>query len=105
MKEAQNQFLQLLGRPPARLNAEQAAWVLNCQPHDIPTLVDARLLKPLGSPKPNSVKYFATADVVEKSQDRAWLAKLTNTLYQHWQRKNCSKQSPRKLEEPRITIL
>jgi hypothetical protein len=30
---------------PARLTAEQAAWVLNCQPHDIPILVAAKLLK------------------------------------------------------------
>ncbi|MBU6411555.1 MAG: hypothetical protein KGR98_14320 [Verrucomicrobia bacterium] len=30
---------------PARLTAEQAAWVLNCQPHDMPALVAARLLR------------------------------------------------------------
>jgi hypothetical protein len=28
-------------------------------PHDIPTLVRAGLLKPLGRPTPNAVKYFA----------------------------------------------
>jgi hypothetical protein len=33
--------------------------VLNCQPHDVPILVAARLLKPLGNPPPNSVKLFA----------------------------------------------
>ncbi len=37
----------LLGQLPARLTAEQAAWVLNCQVHDIPALVAAKLLKPL----------------------------------------------------------
>jgi hypothetical protein len=37
--------------------AEQAAWVLNCQPHDVPILVAALLLKPLGNPPPHSVKY------------------------------------------------
>lgn len=31
---------------PARLTAELAAWVLNCQLHDVPILVAARLLKP-----------------------------------------------------------
>ncbi len=50
MREEQNQFLRLLGQIPARLTAEQAAWVLNCQPYDIPVLVAARLLKPLGNP-------------------------------------------------------
>jgi hypothetical protein len=45
-------------RLPARLTVEQVAWVLNCQPHDVPILVAARLLKPLGSPPPNSVKFL-----------------------------------------------
>ena len=48
MREEQNQFLRVLGQLPARLTAEQAAWVLNCQPHDVPVLVAVRLLKPLG---------------------------------------------------------
>ena len=50
MKEEQHRFLSLLGQLPARLTAEQAGWVLNCQAHDIPALVTARLLKPLGNP-------------------------------------------------------
>ena len=33
-----------------RLTSEQVAWVLNCQPHDVPVLVMGRLLKPLGNP-------------------------------------------------------
>ena len=48
MREDQNQFMRLLGQLPARLTAEQAAWVLNCQPSDVPILVAVRLLKPLG---------------------------------------------------------
>jgi hypothetical protein len=36
MNEAQNQFLRLLGQVPARLTADQTAWVLNCQSHDVP---------------------------------------------------------------------
>jgi hypothetical protein len=31
MKEEQTRFLSLLGQLPARLTAEQAGWVLNCQ--------------------------------------------------------------------------
>ncbi len=31
MKEEQNQFLRLLGQIPARLTAEQTAWLINCQ--------------------------------------------------------------------------
>ena len=93
MKEEQQNFLRLLGQLPARLTAEQTAWVLNCQPHDVPVLVAARLLKPLGNPPPNSVKYFAALEVLEQAKDRAWLAKVTNTLNQHWQKKNAAKKS------------
>ena len=92
MRDNQHQFLTLLGQLPARLTAEQAAWVLNCGPHDIPALMAARLLKPLGNPPPNSVKYFATLEVIEASKDRTWLVKLTNALNQHWKRKNAVKK-------------
>lgn len=88
MKDDQYRFLTLMGQLPARLPAEQAAWVLACQVHDVPVLVAARLLKPLGNPAPNAVKYFSTAEVLELSKDRAWLVKMTNTISQHWHRKN-----------------
>ncbi len=92
MRDDQHRFLSLLGQLPARLTAEQAAWVLNCQPHDVPVLVTARLLRPLGNPAPNSVKYFAAADVLELAKDRTWLAKVTNTIGQHWKQKNLHKK-------------
>lgn len=88
MRDDQFHFLTLLGQLPARLTTEQAAWVLNCQAHDVPVLVSARLLKPLGSPQPNSVKYFAAAEIIELTKDRAWLAKMTNAVSQHWKQKN-----------------
>ena len=88
MREEQTNFLRLLGRLPARLTAEQVAWVLNCQPHDVPMLVAARLLKPLGNPSAHSVKYFAASDVLEQMEDRTWLARVTNTINQYWQEKN-----------------
>jgi hypothetical protein len=88
MRDEQHRFLALHGQVPARLNAEQTAWLLNCQPHDIPILVTSRLLKPLGNPRANSVRYFATADVLERASQRGWLAKVTETLSEHWQAKN-----------------
>jgi len=93
MKEEQHRFLSLLGQLPLRLTAEQAGWVLNCQPHDIPALISARLLKPLGNPAQNGVKYFSTADVLETAKDRSWLAKVTNTISQHWQHQNARKKN------------
>ena len=71
----------------------EAAWVLNCQPHDVPILVAARLLKPLGNPPPNSVKFYAASELLEQIEDRAWLAKVTNALNQHWQKRNAAKKN------------
>lgn len=93
MKEEQHRFLSLMGQLPARLTAEQAAWVLNCQPHDMPILVVARLLKPLGNPPQNSVKYFSSLEILELAKDRAWLARMTNAVTEHWRTKNQSKKS------------
>jgi hypothetical protein len=88
MKDDQQRFLMVLGQLPARLTAEQAAWVLNCQGHDIPALVAAKLIKPLGNPPANGIKYFATTELLEASKDRHWLARMSCTIYQHWQKKN-----------------
>src|ERR1700722_8847020 len=91
MKDDQQRFLSLLGQLPLRLTAEQAGWVLNCQPHDIPALIHSRLLKPLGNPSPNGTKYFATADILELAKDRPWLVKMTMAINQHWQKQNAKK--------------
>lgn len=76
VSEDQHQFLSLLGQLPARLTVEQAACVLNCQPHDLPVLTAARLVKPLGNPPPNGIKFFATAEILEATKDRHWLMKV-----------------------------
>jgi hypothetical protein len=88
MKEEQHQFLVLVGRAPARLTVEQAAWVLGCQPPDVPILIASRLLKPLGNPPQNGIKFFSTSEVTEQVKDRAWLAKMTQTISQHWHKRN-----------------
>jgi len=51
------------------------------------------LLKPLGNPPPNSVKYYAALELLELVKDRTWLAKVTNALNQHWQKKNAAKKN------------
>ena len=94
MKQEQHQFLALVGQPPARLTVEEAAWLLGCQPHDVPVLVSSRLLKPLGNPPQNGIKYFSTREVMELVQDRSWLAKMTNTICQHWHGKNKKGHAP-----------
>jgi hypothetical protein len=67
--------------------------LLNCQPHDVPIPVAARLLKPPGNPAPNGIKFFATSELLELVKDRAWLAKVTNALNQHWQKRNAAKKN------------
>ena len=94
MREDQHKFMMLLGRLPARLTADQTAWVLNCPVHDMPALVAAKLLKPLGNPPANGIKFFATADLLEAAQDRHWLVRMSATIYQHWQNKNANKRLP-----------
>jgi hypothetical protein len=92
MRDDQHRFL-TLRQLPARLNFEQTAWVLNCQVHDVPILVSSKLLKPLGNPQPNSVKYFAANEVLELAKDRSWLSRMTNAVNQYWRTKNARKSS------------
>lgn len=99
MRDDQQRFLALLGDLPARLTAEQAAWVLNCQPHDIPVLVGARLLKPLGCPPPNGIKFFSSAELLELVRDRGWLVKVTNAVSQHWHQQN-TRSKGRSVDSP-----
>jgi hypothetical protein len=83
----------LLGKVPARLTVEQTAWVLNCQVHDMPVLVARHLLKPLGNPMPNSVKFFAAAEVLELAKDQGWLSKVTVAINQNWKIKNAARKA------------
>ena len=93
MKDDQRHFLALLGQPAARFTVEQTAWAFNFQPHDIPILVAARLLKPLGSPPRNGPKVFAAVEVINLAKDIPWLAKATNVVHQHWRKKNQRKNN------------
>lgn len=99
MNDDQRQFLSLLKQPPMRLTAEQVAWTINCAPHDIPVLVSARLLKPLGTPAPNGTKFFATSEILQRTQDRSWLAKVTTAVQDHWRGKNALKCQDSRREE------
>ena len=80
------------GHLPARVDAEQAGWLLNCLPHNIPMLVAARLLKPLGNPPASGYKFFATAEILELSKDKVWLGRMSNALYRYWRIKNTNKK-------------
>lgn len=77
-----------LVRLPARLDSQQASEFLGIQPHDLPTLVRAGLLKPLANPKANAPKFFAAVELEELARDRNWLEKAQRAIQRHWQVKN-----------------
>jgi hypothetical protein len=80
-----------LRRLPAMLNVAQTATLLSRAEHDIPLLVRAGILKPLGNPPPNAVKFFATIEVLELAEDRDALNHICEIIVQHWQKKNQAK--------------
>lgn len=88
VNDEQRQLFSLARQLPARLTSEQVAWLLNCQPYDIPVLITHRHLKPLGNPLPSARKYFAATEIMELMQDRAWLNRVTTTLQNYWQGRN-----------------
>src|SRR5438477_6435201 len=75
---AQEKFALLNSRRlPARLNSSEAALLLGFQEHDIPTLMAAGLLRPLGKPAQNAPKYFAAVEILARGEDRVWLTSAT----------------------------
>jgi hypothetical protein len=55
------------------------------------------------NPPINGIKYFATADLLEQIKDRAWLVRMSSTIYQHWQKKNARQKEPN--DEVKLTAL
>jgi len=78
---------------PARLNVDETAKVLGFAPHDVPVLVAARLLSPLGNPAQNAPKYFARILVFELADDLKWLDKATKTIGKYWLNKRARKRN------------
>ena len=76
---------------PARLDAMQAAWFLGFEPHEIPMLIGAGLLKPLGHPARNSTKFFATETLEQFRRDEKWLARASDAIASYWRERNARK--------------
>src|SRR5688500_17645942 len=86
MNPDQERFLKL-ELLPARFNAEQAGWYLGLQSHQVPILVAADLLRPLGHPAPNSPKYFLMTELEQIRADRKVLSKATDAIQSYWRNK------------------
>ena len=91
MNNERKDFLLVCGNPPARMDAQEAAWYLGFAAHDIPILIRTGLLKPLGHPPATAIKYFATATLTELRTDAQWLARASDAIVWHWQAKNARK--------------
>jgi hypothetical protein len=81
-----------LHRLPARMTPEQAAQLLGFAPHDIPVLVKASLLKPLGKPAQQAVKYFAAYELEQHAVDHEWLDAATKAVSGFWSKQNRRRQ-------------
>lgn len=87
----ENEKFLSLHAPPARLTATEAAWFLGFSPHEIPILISAGLLKPLGHPPVNGSKFFGSATLAELRQDLKWLSRASDAVVEHWKDKNARK--------------
>lgn len=88
MNPQRKDFLSVTGVIPARLDSQESAWFLGFGLHDIPILVKAGLLKPLGHPPPNGVRYFSSSVLALFREDSQWLSRATDAIAKHWKSKN-----------------
>jgi hypothetical protein len=79
MNPERRDFLNLLS-PPGRSNTDETAWKLGFEPDHIAILVNEDMLKPLGDPPPGAMKFFFTADIEQKKNDRKWMNKATELI-------------------------
>ena len=80
-----------LVRLPASLTVAMTAGLLGFKPHEIPILVARGFLKPQGTPKPNSEKFFTRVEIEELAKDPIWLSRARAAVNQHWRLKNARK--------------
>ena len=92
MNQAKKDFL-FLSTPPARLGVNETAWLLGFNEHDIPVLVAAGLLRPLGRPTASGSKFFATVELQNLRSDTRWLARASDAMVNHWRNKNAGRRN------------
>ena len=91
MNQDRKDFLNVTHVIPARLDSQETAWFLGFAAHDIPILIRVGLLKPLGHPPPNGMKYFSSTMLVQLRDDPHWLGRATDAIIKHWKVKNSVK--------------
>jgi hypothetical protein len=84
---------QSLEKFPVFMTKEKIAQALGIATHNIPPLVRAGLLKPLGHPARYCVKHFSRDALAEKFADQEWLNKVVAAIHRHWRNKNARKRA------------
>jgi len=74
--------------PTGRLPSEDAAKIIGFKKHDIPILIKAKLLRPLGNAPRHAVKYFAASELLKLAIDVDWLNKSTKVVCSYWSKQN-----------------
>src|SRR5438477_4340237 len=87
---------------PARCSTERAARYLGFSAHEIPILVQKRLLTPRGNPAKNNVRYFAAVKLQELRQDVKWLAKATDATSEAWRIKNAKSAATKERADQQV---
>ena len=85
--------IQLLSEFGAYMTKEKVAKALDIGVHNIPVLVRAGLLKPLGHPQRYCVKKFSRNQLARNLADEAWLDKVAAAIHRHWRIKNARKRA------------
>ncbi len=68
------------------------AILLGFAEKDIPELVKAKLLEPLGKPVRNATKYFAALCIEACASDPKWLTKATDAMGNYWRAENLKRR-------------
>jgi hypothetical protein len=71
-----------------RLTKQEVAVILKTGDVSISFLIGKRLLKVLGHPVGNKRRPFSAAELFNAMQDRKWLSKITDALYELNESKN-----------------
>jgi hypothetical protein len=85
--------IQSLDEYGAFMTKEKVAKALDVGVHNIPVLVRAGLLKPLGHPQRYCVKKFSRDELARNLADKIWLEEAAKALHRHWRIKNARKKA------------
>ena len=78
---------------PAGILPETAAQMIGVHPDVMPYLHDKGLLKSLEPRESKKVSHYHTAEILEKTQDRQWMAKVMEAAREYHARRNSRKKS------------